>query len=153
MIEFKAPVTPKFQYRIFLGGSIEMGTAEEWQKKVVEALKDSDHIILNPRRENWDNTWKQEIGAEGFDEQVKWELSALEIADVILIYFDPATKSPISLLELGLHARNGKLVVCCPEGFWKKGNVDIVCDTFHIDHTDSLDEAIQYLQSLTSDHE
>ena len=43
------------------------------------------------------------------------------------MYLDPATKSPVSLLELGLHARSGKLIVCCPEGFWRKGNVDIVC--------------------------
>lgn len=150
MIEFKAPNIPKISYRIFLGGSIEMGAAEKWQDKVVEALKDTDHCILNPRRDDWDSSWKQEIGAEGFDEQVRWELASLEMADVILIHFDPATKSPISLLELGLYAKSGKLVVSCPEGFWKKGNVDIVCDSYNIDHTDSLEEAIQYLQSLSS---
>ena len=34
--------------------------------------------------------------------------------------------SPISLLELGLYATTGKLRLICPEGFWRKGNVDIV---------------------------
>jgi hypothetical protein len=31
------------------------------------------------------------------------------------------------MLELGLFARSGKLVVCCTDGFWSKGNVEIVC--------------------------
>jgi hypothetical protein len=48
------------------------------------------------------------------------ELSAMEMAHIIIMYFDPNTKSPISLLELGLNAREQKLVVLCPEGYWKK---------------------------------
>ncbi|HEX2901441.1 MAG TPA: nucleoside 2-deoxyribosyltransferase domain-containing protein, partial [Bacteroidia bacterium] len=51
----------------------------------------------------------------------------MERAELIVMYLDPATKSPVSLLELGLHANSGKLVVCCPDGFWRKGNVDITC--------------------------
>jgi hypothetical protein len=51
------------------------------------------------------------------------------------MYFDPNTLSPISLLELGLHAKSGKLIVCCPEGFYRKGNVDIVCQNFGIFNT------------------
>jgi hypothetical protein len=43
------------------------------------------------------------------------ELSAMEMAHIIIMYFDPNTKSPISLLELGLNAREQKLVVLCPE--------------------------------------
>jgi hypothetical protein len=34
-----------------------------------------------------------------------------EMAHIIIMYFDPNTKSPISLLELGLNAREQKLVV------------------------------------------
>lgn len=48
------------------------------------------------------------------------------MADLIVMYFDPNTKAPITLLELGLfHQKN--LLVLCPEGYWRKGNVDIVC--------------------------
>lgn len=59
-------------------------------------------------------------------------MTALDIAQVIFMYFDPATKSPISLLELGLHAADGKMIVCCPQGFWRRGNVKMVCERFDI---------------------
>lgn len=55
-----------------------------------------------------------------------------DAADIIAVYFDPNTLSPITLLELGLHAASGKLIVCCPDGFWRKGNVRIVCERFNI---------------------
>ena len=77
---------------------------------------------------------------------MNWELDALGKSDVILMYFDPETKSPISLLELGLFAKSGKLVVCCPEGFWRKGNVDIVCQRFGISQFQSLEEAIGFIK-------
>jgi len=69
----------------------------------------------------------------------------LEMADTILLYFDPKTKSPISLLELGLFAKSGKMMVCCPEGFWRKGNVDIVCERYRIPQFESLEELIANL--------
>jgi len=52
------------------------------------------------------------------------------MANLIVLWFDPKTKSPISLLELGLHARQDKLHVYCPEGFWRKGNVDVVAHKY-----------------------
>jgi hypothetical protein len=59
------------------------------------------------------------------------------------MYFDPNTQSPISLLELGLHARDGKLIVLCPEGFWRKGNVDIVCEKYGVKQVESFEELIK----------
>ncbi len=117
---------------IFLGGSIEMGTAENWQARVAQALADTDALILNPRRGAWNAQWEQAIGNPEFREQVEWELAAQERADVILMYYAPETRSPITLLELGLFARSGKVLVCCPEGFWRKGNVDIVCARYGV---------------------
>ena len=58
------------------------------------------------------------------------------------MYFAPETKAPITLLELGLFARTGKAVVCCPEGFWRKGNVDVVCRMYDIPQVVTLDELI-----------
>jgi hypothetical protein len=117
---------------IFLAGSIEMGAAENWQDKLSRALADQDIVIFNPRRDNWDSSWVQSISNPQFREQVEWELDHQEQADQIVMYFDPTTKAPISLLELGLAARTGKLTVICPDGFWRKGNVEIVCKRFHI---------------------
>ncbi len=135
----KLPET-KSNPTIFLAGSIECGSAELWQDKIIESLKDSDVIILNPRRPDWDSSWEQKKDNLKFQEQVEWELDGLEMADHIVMYFAPGTKSPISLLELGLYADSNKLIVCCPEGFWRKGNVDIVCERYDIKTVDSLKE-------------
>ena len=130
---------------IFLAGSIEQDTAEKWQNRIINSTRQLDITLLNPRRENWDARWKECIDNPSFKEQVNWELDALEQADWVIFYFDPKTKSPISLLELGLFAASKKLVVCCPEGYWKKGNVDIVCERNQIPQVDKLDKLIIWL--------
>lgn len=112
---------------IFLAGSIEQGVADKWQDRFIEKLNDEECIILNPRRESWDSSWEQSIDNEKFNEQVTWELDGIEASDIVVIYFDPNTKSPISLLELGILVDDDKeLFIYCPEGFYRKGNVDIV---------------------------
>jgi len=130
---------------IFLAGSIEMGAAEEWQAAVIEGLKDEGGTVLNPRRDDWDSSWEQTKDNPQFHEQVTWELDALSQADLIALYLSPGTQSPISLLELGLFC-NCTMVVCCPEGFWRKGNVDIVCDKFQIEQVDTLEMLIRTLK-------
>ena len=147
MREIKAPKKIRDDGKtLFLAGSIEMGKAEKWQDKVVRLLKnEKDIIIFNPRRDDWDSTWEQSIKNEQFVEQVEWELHALQHADKILMYFDPETKSPITLLELGLFADKGKLIVVCPDGFWKKGNVDVVCRWWGIKQKNTIEKAIDLL--------
>ena len=149
-IEVQAPneVVLDTEYvNIFLAGSIEMGVAEKWQEKVIAALSDKPIRFLNPRRTDWDSSWSQDIHNEQFVEQVTWELNSLEMAQIVIMYFDPNTKSPISLLELGLHAKEQKLVVLCPEGFWRKGNVDVVCEFYGINQVDTFDELIEFIRN------
>merc|ERR1712096_330437 len=86
---------------------------------------DEEVTFCNPRRDSWNPYLEQHRGNDVFREQVLWELNALERVDIIVLYLQPGTKSPISLLELGLHTRSGKLIVLCPTGFWRKGNVDM----------------------------
>jgi len=119
---------------VFLAGSIEMGSATDWQAVLTARLADqAEHIVvLNPRRDAWDASWQQTIDEPAFREQVEWELDGLDRADVIAMWFAPETRAPITLLELGLHARGGKLVVGCPDGFWRKGNVEVVCARFGV---------------------
>ena len=116
---------------MFLAGSIEMGAAEDWQARLIAALPE-DVIALNPRRVDWDATWRQSIDEPRFRAQVEWELDALDRAGLIAMWFAPDTRAPITLLELGLHARSGKLVVGCPDGYWRKGNIEVVCARFAI---------------------
>ncbi len=57
MIEFKAPERLYDVKSIFLAGSIEMGKATPWQDKLVSDLSDSNVVIYNPRRTDWDENW------------------------------------------------------------------------------------------------
>ena len=126
---------------IFLAGSIEMGAAVDWQTELTDSLVKTQETyiknsvtwirpitILNPRRTDWDSSWAQSIGNPQFNQQVTWELDSLERADYVYMHFDPKTKSPITLLELGLCApmKRDKLIINCPVGFWRKGNVEMM---------------------------
>jgi Nucleoside 2-deoxyribosyltransferase like len=131
---------------VFLAGSIEMGAAADWQAQVEQSLRDWDGILLNPRRDEWDASWVQSASNSPFREQVEWELEGLERATVIATYFPPGTKSPVTLLELGLFARSGRLLVCCPDGFWRKGNVEIVCARYGVPLVGELAELVRRLR-------
>lgn len=104
-----------------------MGAAEEWQARISEGLADVEGTLFNPRREEWDSSWRQSMDEPRFVEQVHWELDNIELSDIVVVNFDPATMSPITLMELGLIAGRKEVIVCCPEGFWRKGNVDMLC--------------------------
>lgn len=130
---------------VFLAGSIELGLAENWQLVIGKWFLSMGWNVFNPRRTDWDSSWIQSYENPQFNQQVSWELNALDKSDVILMYLDPNTKSPISLLELGLHATSKKLYVVCPDGFWRKGNVEMVCSTYDIPLFNTLDDFKNYL--------
>lgn len=149
----KAPERPDWSMEnsIFLAGSIEMGKARKWQDDATFLFETTldDQVkevtqILNPRRDDWDSSWEQKYENPHFNQQVRWELSCLDRANWILMYFDPGTVSAISLLELGSF-KYSSLVVVCPEGYFRKGNVDIFCDVFNVTQKDSLKEAVQHI--------
>lgn len=143
----------KLTIKIFLAGSIEQGKAAEWQKWVIDDLQlyadkleeqiqpecCKDILLFNPRRPDWDASLPQTKIDKTMKEQIEWELDHLEKSDIICLYLDPNTKSPISLLELGIHIRSGKLVVCCPDGFYRKANVDITCARYGVEVHGSYD--------------
>ncbi len=131
---------------VFLAGSIEMGRAEPWQAAVEHQLADLPIVLFNPRRDEWDASWVQSITNPQFREQLEWELEAQERATLIAMYFAPTTQAPITLLELGLFARSGKLVVCCPPGFWRRGNVEVVCDRYGVPFVDELTELVRLVR-------
>lgn len=133
---------------IFLAGSIEMGTAKNWQHTVISHLAHTKWNILNPRRDDWDSNWKQEFNDPQFYQQVNWELNALDRSSLILMNFLPNTKSPISLLELGLYASSNKMMVVCPKEFWRRGNVEVVCEKYDIQLFETLDEALTEIIDL-----
>ena len=119
---------------IFLAGTIDMGNSEDWQQKIAKffALSNVDVDIYNPRRLKWNSELKQSSETPEFYQQVNWELDAMKKADLIIMNFLPDSQSPITLLELGLFASSGKLLVACPDKFWRSGNVQIVCNNYNI---------------------
>lgn len=138
---------------IFLAGSIEMNTAERWQERLVADLQEVAGIAYNPRRDSWDSSWEQSINNPEFARQVNWEEDHLTTSDLVIFYFDPTTKSPITIGELNLIRGLGrKAVVLCPEGFWRKGNIDIACarssDT--VTQVNSYEELVTYVIQFCS---
>ena len=144
----KLPSVYMLRKSLFLAGSIEMGVAVDWQTKVQNELQDLEGTIFNPRRNDWDSSWTQSIKNPQFVEQVNWEMDALNMAETIMVYFDPNTKSPITLFELGYHIHSGKVILCCPDGFWRKGNIEIYADRERINLYNTLDEVISAYRSF-----
>lgn len=151
---YKAPETvPDWEssddFRIFLGGSIEMGAAEQWQERLANMMYGMDVVLLNPRRDDWDSTWEQDpTPGTKFYEQVAWELEQQANCDINLYYFAPGTKAPITLLELGLFSDQSmyKTIVCCPKEFWRYGNVAMVCELYDIQLVSTLEEVVDLIK-------
>jgi hypothetical protein len=144
----KAPDHPDWKFRLFLAGSIDMGKAVDWQANLTEDLSWVKKLtILNPRRDDWDSSWVQSIDNPEFYEQVTWELDMLCAADLIVLYLAEGTLSPISLLELGLFANSGKVIIYCTDKFWRKGNVDIVAERYYIPVCESYLELIDEIEA------
>lgn len=139
---------------IFLAGSIDMGQAKNWSSEIIKKLKDLDIIesdinVYNPRRDGWDSSWIQEQSNSEFNNQVNWELNNIEDSDIVFFNILPDSKSPITLMELGLCAGSGKTaIVCCPEGFYRKGNVDVMCTRYNIQQYADIDSAFGALITI-----
>lgn len=132
--------------KVSLAGSIERGKAGNWQQQVQPALADESGLLLNPRRADGNPAWRAEADEPGFRRQVEWELAALEQTDIVLMYFAPGTQSPITLLESGLHARSGKLLVAAPAGYWRKSNLDIPAVRYGVPRSDDLPALVSALK-------
>jgi len=151
--------------KVFIAGSIEMGKSVDWQIEFIEklnkepSLKKVNLVLFNPRRRDWNSSWKQEINNAQFREQVEWELEAQKIANIIPMHFEPKSLAPITLMEFGLNVQfrcvalqidgwgfipklPSRLVVHCPKGFWRKGNIDIVCAKYRIKQVETLDDLV-----------
>lgn len=128
--------------KIFLAGTIDMGSSVDWQARLREhfSSKEGRYVLFNPRQDHWNG------GADGeMDYQVNWELDHLEQADIIIMNILGSSKSPITLLEMGLHARSGKLYVACEPSFYRYDNVRITCAYYGVPLYDSLEELLSAL--------
>lgn len=146
------PVPASAGATVFLAGSIDQGGAEDWQAGAGDRLAAAGWTVLNPRRRDWAPSGGPEIASPALREQAGWELDGLERADRVLLYLAPGTQAPISLLELGLFATHPGLVVVCPHGFWRKRNIDILCERMNICQLATLDLAINHIIEHSKEH-
>jgi len=146
MYEYKAPEqypTDDGKLSIFLAGTIDNGMSDNWQEELTKLLMPYDINILNPRRDDW----SPDTPVDGLRTQINWEMDALNNAMLIVMYLAPNSKSPISMMELGLHS-NQPIVVCCPDGFWRKTNVEVVCERADIPLSHDKEEFFNKIVSL-----
>ena len=132
--------------KIFLAGTIDQGNSEDWQARVANDLSEHEGVLLNPRRDDWDSSWECTLDNPEFVEQVGWEQDGLQDSDLIVFYFASDSKSPITLLELGVclgHNNNSTLVVCCPSDFYRAGNVEYMCSRFGIRMVNDYDSMLR----------
>ncbi|WP_025740550.1 nucleoside 2-deoxyribosyltransferase domain-containing protein [Aquimarina pacifica] len=137
------------EFSVFLAGSVQSAdVTEKWRTRVIKKLSDEKVTLIDPvwvhNGANLD--YNDTRDTTKINKQVGWELDALERVDMVIMYLDEASKSPISLLELGLYAQSGKLVVCCADGFWRKGNVDVVCERYGVAQVADLDELVSVVK-------
>lgn len=112
---------------VFLSGPTNPTGEADWRETLTAALIELPIVIYNPKRRDWDSTWKEDFSDSRWAEQVEWELGMQDKADIVVAFFHKATQAPISLLELGLCVRSGKAIVCAQDGYSKRGNVEAVC--------------------------
>ncbi|KAL8285820.1 hypothetical protein RB597_002750 [Gaeumannomyces tritici] len=137
---------------VYLAGMTSPPDAD-WRDELADALSHLRHVtIADPFRPDWDAEWEEEMSPKSFTDHVRWELDMQERADVLVIHFggrlDAASfegrtnggaalgelpKTPVSLLELGLRAGSGRrCMVVCNDGYWRRGNVLLVCERYGI---------------------
>ncbi|KAH8697962.1 hypothetical protein BGW36DRAFT_379748 [Talaromyces proteolyticus] len=133
---------------VFLAGTTTKVDKIDWRDTVTNSLLGLPITIYNPHRPDWDSSWQEDISYPPFRNQVLWELDKQEKADIVVFYFHPATTAMVSLLEFGLSARApGKSIVVCPEGYCKRGNVQLVCEKFGVQMVEKMETIQQLVRS------
>jgi hypothetical protein len=151
---YDLPLTKKKpELSVFLAGTIDNGDSANWQKEVIEKLnkdkEDYEILVYNPRRDYW----LPDASKEVVEEQIRWEQDHLDAADMIVMYLGDNSKSPISLLELGLYANKKIMYVFCSNKFYRFDNVRLTCEKYYIplfitNDTDIVVEKVEELYEI-----
>jgi hypothetical protein len=127
-------------YRVFLAGAIDMGMAEDWQQRVIDTLSGvHDLVLINPRR--------AEFTPDTLDEQIRWELEALEVSDLIMMYLPSSAKAPISFFEAGLYWKSGKLIIGAGAEFYRRRNLELTAERYGQTVFENLFDLVQAMSA------
>ena len=135
---------PENTIKIFLAGTIDSGNSKNWQMELIRKFQERNNpniFLFNPRRDNW----PKDSDHNEVEKQINWEHKYLDDSDLIIMNILPDSKSPISLMEIGLYAQSGKLIVFCNENFYRYDNVKLVCKKYNIPIYDYNDSELIYL--------
>ncbi len=120
---------PRSGIKIFLGGSIDLGNAPDWNKNVIKFIEkfwtEINITLYNPRRPG-------EFNPDDEVEQAAWSISMLNIADYILLYLTGDGASPISTLELGMFIKDPRLFLSINEEYSRKEIIEYHYNCFGI---------------------
>jgi len=125
---------------IFLAGSMDHRQEHSWRDEIIGEF--GSHHIFDPTHAQHDDLSNAEL-----KHHIMWELEAMQQSDFILLNFLKDSKSPISLVELGLYAQSGKLIVVCPQEFYKHNYVHILCEKYSTPIFNTLKEAKTLLKN------
>ncbi|KAL4811739.1 hypothetical protein BDW67DRAFT_179339 [Aspergillus spinulosporus] len=101
---------------VFLASTTSKVNTTNWHKTLLTLLANMP-----------DSSWHKDINFAPYHKQVEWELDKQVKADIVIVYFHPATQEPISLLELGICARvpeKAIVILCKRFGIKMVDNVD-----------------------------
>lgn len=133
------------KYSIFLAGTIDSGNSEDWQMQIIKNLPENlDINIFNPRRSDWPS----DSDHNEVEKQIMWELELLERADLIIFNILSQSKSPITLMEIGLFARlSHKVAIFCDKDFYRFDNVRCVANKFNLllNRTNNIDSICNFI--------
>jgi hypothetical protein len=124
------------RYSIFLAGAIDMGAAVDWQANVIKMCDGLPVVLYNPRR--------TEFTPDTLDEQITWELEALDRADTVLMWLPGSAKAPVSMFEAGLYWRSGKLCIGADPAFYRRRNLELTGKRYGVRVYETLEEVVKH---------
>ena len=122
VVQCPAEADPRdFERSVFLAGGIS--SCPDWHAQMLELLRDTDWLVLNPRREDFDSS-----DAGMAQAQIVWEYRHLRLAGAIAFWFPPQTLCPITLYELGAWSMTDKPLFVGVDPQYKR-RADVIIQT------------------------
>ncbi|CAM1372061.1 nucleoside 2-deoxyribosyltransferase domain-containing protein [Tenacibaculum xiamenense] len=134
------PLQANSKKLVFLAGSMCIDKEDDWRKNVIKNFANVFDFI-DPTNENHNL-----LNDSQMEHHINWELEGLELSDIILMNLLPESKSPISMVELGLYARSNKLIICCPENFYQYRYIKTLAKKYNVALFTELEKGIQHLK-------
>jgi len=134
------PINKRNQRSIFLAGSMDHKQEGSWRDEI--SAEFGMYSIFDPTNNNHDH-----LNTKEMKRHINWELNALQLSDIILLNFLPDALSPISLVELGMYVRSNKLIVICPQEFYKSNYVHTLCEKYNTPIFNNITEAKTLLKN------